>query len=760
MFRRIRTRLAVLYAGLFAVALALVSIALYVVLATTAERQVRGELVASATVFDRLWTMRSRELGNAAGVLARDFGFREAVATGDPGTVESALDNLKARLGLRTAFIVNYDGSVTGTRDPRLRREAARLWTPLDAGETSGVAALDGVPHHIVAAPILSPTLTGWVVFATPLGPSEMQSLERLSAIPIEASVVQGGRGRGWGDGAVDAFVRSHLGDNEPAELKDGAGVSVALAKPLHSLDPGRPAALLLRYPVALAMAPYRPLQAAMALTGLAGLILLLFGSWRLSLSITRPISLLDRAARRMEAGETVEVTVETADEIGRLARSFNAMAAGIAERERRITELAFTDSLTGLPNRAFFRQHLALELRQRSAAPLVLFCLDLDSFHAVNDALGHAVGDALLRAAAERLRAGADGAFVARLGADGFAVVARGGADPALRARRLASLFAQPFELDGRSLSVSASLGVAVAEEGDDPDGLLNEAELALAQAKQEGRGAIGFFESEMNARAQARHRLEEDLAQALGRGEFELFFQPLVELEGGVIAGFEALLRWNHPERGRIGPAEFVPVAEETGVIVPVGAWVVEEACRRAAGWPGEVRVAVNVSSVQLRKSGFQAVVVRALAASGLDPHRLELEITESLFLESSEEILQTLHALRTLGVRVALDDFGTGYSSLAYLQSFPFDKIKIDRAFVEPLGRRHGARAIVAAIATLARSLGMETTAEGVEEEAQLEALRALGCTSVQGFLFSRPVDAAAAAALLATGVRAAA
>jgi len=751
MFRRIRTRLAVLYAGLFAVALAFVAIALYAVIATTAERQVRSELGASATVFDRLWTMRSRELGNAAGVLARDFGFREAVATGDPRTVESALDNLKARLGLKVAFIVNYDGSVTGTRDEGLKREAAKLWTPLDAGETSGVARLGGVPHHVVAAPILSPTLSGWVVFATPLGPSEMNSLERLSAIPIAASVVQRAAGGGWASGPEDSFIRAHL-DGRPGELDSGAGVSVALVKPLHSLDPQRPAALLLRYPIALAMAPYRPLHIAMAATGLAGLLLLLLGSWRLSLSITRPISALDRAARRMEEGETVEVTVDTGDEIGRLAKSFNAMAAGIAERERRITELAFTDTLTGLPNRAFFRQHLALELAHADRARILLLCLDLDNFHAVNDALGHAAGDALLRAAAERLRSGAAGSLVARLGGDGFAIVVRAPADPAASARRFASLFAQPFELAGQSLAVTAGIGVAAGAVGLDADTLLKDAELALAQAKQEGRGAISFFETEMNARAQERHRLEADLGRALAQGELELFFQPIVALETGAIAAFEALLRWHHPERGLIAPADFIPIAEESGLIVPIGAWVAEEACRRAAAWPDPVRIAVNVSSVQFRKSGLESVVVRALAASGLAPHRLELEITESLFLESSEAVVSTLHALRGLGVRIALDDFGTGYSSLGYLQSFPFDKLKIDRTFVEPLAERHGASAIVAAIVGLGRSLGMEVTAEGVETEAQLDELRRHGCTSVQGFYFSRPVDAAAAAALL--------
>jgi diguanylate cyclase (GGDEF)-like protein len=752
-FRHLRTRLAVLYAGLFALALAFVAVALYFIVAETAQRQVRSELAASSTVFDRLWTMRSRELGNAAGVLARDFGFREAVATGDPRTIDSALDNLKARLGLRVAFIVHYDGSVAGVAEPRLRRDAAKLWTPLDAGEMSGVTSLAGVPSHVVAAPILTPTLSGWVVFATALGPEEMNALERLSAIPITARVLQKDRAGRWGPEPLDRFVRAAMATSEPGTLLDG-GASIALAKPLHAVAGQPPAVLLLRYPMARAMRPYLPLQIAMAATGLLGLLLVLLGSWRLSLSITRPISALDRAARRMEKGETVAVAVETADEIGRLAKSFNAMAAGIAERERRITELAFTDTLTSLPNRAFFRQHLSVELRQAAhrRGRVILLCLDLDNFHGVNDALGHAAGDTLLNKVAERLRAHADEALVARLGGDGFAMAtSREIPDPAVTVRRLMALLLQPFEIAGQSVAVSASIGVALGGEGTDADTLLKNAELALAQAKQEGRGGCAFFEAEMNERAQARHRLEKDLRRALPSGELELYFQPIVELETERIVCFEALLRWNHPERGQIGPTEFIPVAEETGLIVPIGIWVLEEACRKAASWPEDVRVAVNVSSVQFR-AGLQEVAIRALAASGLNPRRLEIEITESIFLESSEAILATLHSLRSLGIRIALDDFGTGYSSLSYLQSFPFDKIKIDRSFISQLLTRRGSSAIVQAIVALSKALGMETTAEGVELKEQVAELRRHGCSSVQGYFYGWPLDAAVTQALV--------
>jgi HAMP domain-containing protein len=331
MFARIRTRLAVLYAGLFALALGLVAIALYAVIATTSERQVRDELVASSTVFDRLLEFRTRELANAAGLLSRDYGFRAAVATGDPGTALSALDNLKARLGLRSAFIVGMDGQVTGLADPRLRADAAALWTALDAGRTSGIVRLGGMPAHVVAAPILAPNLVGWVVFVNELGPAQMHRLEQLSAIPINARVLLRGHGGGWtggersaDDNAIASFVDARIGDGAPARLDEEGGTAIALARPLQGLNDGESAALLIRYPLAEALAPYLPLQLAMALTGLLGLILVVFGSWRLSLTLTKPISALEQAAQRMEEGEAAEVKVETRDEIGRLAQSFN----------------------------------------------------------------------------------------------------------------------------------------------------------------------------------------------------------------------------------------------------------------------------------------------------------------------------------------------------------------------------------------------------------------------------------------------------
>jgi predicted signal transduction protein with EAL and GGDEF domain len=355
-----------------------------------------------------------------------------------------------------------------------------------------------------------------------------------------------------------------------------------------------------------------------------------------------------------------------------------------------------------------------------------------------------------LLVEAARRVQHAARGHFVARLGGDEFVVLQTVGDDRNVidrLARDILDNMAQPLTIDGNECIPSTSIGIAIApDDGSDGGTLLRNADLALYRAKEAGRGTYAFFEESLNERAQERRQLESDLRLAVDRGEFELHYQPLFDLQDNRICSFEALIRWNHPKRGLISPADFVPIAEDTGLIVPIGAWVIREACAQAARWPEQIRIAVNVSPVQFHRGALHETILRALATSGLAPERLEVEITESVFLEGGEATLRLLHALRTLGIRIALDDFGTGYSSLSYLQSFPFDKLKIDRSFIQNLLTREGASAIVRAITELAHALNIETTAEGVEETAQLMELRAHGCSSVQGFLFAEPMTAA--------------
>jgi diguanylate cyclase (GGDEF)-like protein len=751
-FRTLKTRLATLYALLFAAALMVVAVVAQVMIWNHARASVTAELSTSATVYDRLWALRAQSLAASADVLARDFGFRAAVASGDAPTIESALQNLRGRAGVSAATVVGLDGgriaSVGGldvvTR--RLARAAA-------SGRRDAVTDADGSVYRLVITPIMAPTTIGWVVFAVRLDAREMRSLEKLSAIPVIATMLKR-HGDHWiGPGAVepsaavDALV---AGERTPTTIALSNGYAFAIAKPLAGLNGPPEAAILIRYPIDAAMAPYVPLQVGIALAGIMGLILVVLGSRRLATGIARPIAALDAAARALEEGTRTEVAVVGEDEIGRLAESFNRMSAGIVEREHRITHLAFHDALTGLPNRAAFRQALeqAIARVPKTGERVAVFCLDLDGFKAVNDTLGHPVGDALLRVVSELLSEVAGGAMVSRLGGDEFAVVLSGQFDddrPRTVAQAVLDAMREPLPVDERLIAAGASIGIAIGPgDGADAEMLLKNADLALYRAKQDGRGCFRFFEPALDEAARRRRQLELDLREALRCGQFALNFQPIYDLAANRIGGFEALLRWHHPTRGLVPPTEFIPVAEETGMIVGIGEWVMHEACRRARHWPEHVRVAVNVSPIQFRNSGFQAIVLQALARSGIAPQRLEIEITESVFLDGESGVLAILHRLREMGARVALDDFGTGYSSLSYLRSFPFDKIKIDRSFVTPIVDDPSAAAIVKVIIDLARALNMDTTAEGVEDEGQLSMLTSQGCGTIQGYLFSRPVS----------------
>jgi diguanylate cyclase (GGDEF)-like protein/PAS domain S-box-containing protein len=436
--------------------------------------------------------------------------------------------------------------------------------------------------------------------------------------------------------------------------------------------------------------------------------------------------------------------------------------AVDITERQRaeqRIAYMAHHDSLTGLPNRVRFRARMEESLkRSRRDEMVAALCLDLDNFKSVNDTLGHGVGDRLLQLVAERLTAQLrDNDTVARLGGDEFAILQTGIATPedaGALAARLVTAIGAPYEVDGHTVSVGLSIGIALSPtDGEDCDRLLKGADMALYRSKTEGRGTYCFFEAEMDARLQHRRRLETDLRAAIAADALDVHYQPLVTLSTGEISGFEALLRWHHPERGDVSPAEFIPVAEETGLITNLGHYVLRRACMDAMAWPEHVKVAVNLSPLQFRAGNLFQFVMGALSASGLAPHRLELEITETLLLEKSEQVLSTLHALRALGVRISMDDFGTGYSSLSYLRSFPFDKIKIDRSFVSNLDARPDSQAIVRAILSLGTSLGITITAEGVESEQDLACLRAEGCAEGQGFLFAKAQPREAANALVA-------
>jgi diguanylate cyclase (GGDEF)-like protein/PAS domain S-box-containing protein len=462
---------------------------------------------------------------------------------------------------------------------------------------------------------------------------------------------------------------------------------------------------------------------------------------------------------RNVAIGKTTRNTIETGK--GRVIQITNqplkngwlATHDDVTERQRaeeQIRHLAHYDALTDLPNRALFHERLRQELAQMTPErQLAVLYIDIDEFKSVNDSLGHMIGDELLKSVAVRLGACIESSdFVARLGGDEFAIVKTAVKDPADvadLATRVLETIRVPYDCQGHQVTSDASIGVAIApQHGTDLDQILKNADMAMYAAKSAGRRTWRFFEASMDAHVRARRELETDLRKAIADEALEVYYQPCLNLKNNKVTGCEALVRWRHPERGMISPAEFIPIAEETGLIDAIGEWVLTKACAEAATWPDAINVAVNVSPVQFRSGTLALKIVAALAASGLPADRLELEITEAVLIRDDDIALEILHQLRAIGVRIALDDFGTGYSSLSYLQRFPFDKIKIDRCFVNDLAEADGS-SIVQAVVNIAAARHMATTAEGVETERQQELLRGLGCTEMQGYLFSAPKPA---------------
>jgi diguanylate cyclase (GGDEF)-like protein len=460
---------------------------------------------------------------------------------------------------------------------------------------------------------------------------------------------------------------------------------------------------------------------------------------------------------RELPDGRTLEATFRPVP-----GRGWLVVINDITERRRaeaQIVHMAHHDALTGLPNRVLFHDRLENAVaRSRRGEQCSVMCLDLDHFKAVNDTLGHPVGDALLQAVTHRVQQHIrQSDLVARLGGDEFAIVQTGVDQPAnatVLATRLIEAVSAPYDILGHQVVVGVSIGIAVAPaDGEDPVAILKSADMALYGAKADGRGCYRFFEPEMDRAMQERRRLEIDLRRAVEESEFDLHYQPLMNLRAGTVSTLEALLRWNHPERGCVPPDRFVPLAEEIGLINRLGVWVLRRACQDAATWPDSVKVAVNVSAAQFASKTLVADVAAALAAANLPPDRLELEITESVMLEDAEAALVILRKLRSIGVGIAMDDFGTGYSSLSYLMRFPFTKVKIDRAFITGLGAGGDCEAIISAVTGLCETIGMTTVAEGVETREQLDLLRSGKCTEAQGFLFSAGRPASDVASMFA-------
>lgn len=752
-FKYLRTKLTLLYAALFGVTLILIAAAVFSAISGAAQRQVRGELTASGTVFDRVWSLRSEQLRQGAALLSRDFGFREAVATRDQATIVSAMENLRARMRVDLAFIVGVDGLVTAADTSRLAPRADDLTAALYASEApAGVFVLDGVPYQMIAAPVMSPDLIGWVVFAARLDQAEMSALERLAAIPLDASVAHRTRD-GWVSSEttdrrdlarLGAFIETATAARitAPRTLQTSSGEAIALVKPLPSLTGREAVDLVLSYPLSRALGPYQPLLAVIAGASLLGLLLVIYGSWTLAKSVTRPISALDEGARRLQRGEDAHVPVDSHDEIGRLAESFNIMATEIRERERRITHLAHHDAETGLPNRLALEEALDL-LRAPGDDGLFVAVLGIDRFAHVRGAIGYAPAAQVIQEVGERLAGLQPRGAVARLSTDVLALAFEAdslGAAEALMLHMLDDL-EQPLHIGGDAIDVALTVGLSPVAAGDAPGAAIERANIGFDQARA-ARRKIAAFDAETYGDPSSNLALMSGMLWAIRSGQIELHHQPKFDLRSRRVSAVEGLVRWRHPTRGLLRPDLFIPMAEETGHIRTLTDWVLKQAIEDQAllaRQGHEIEMSINISGRLLGDRDFADLVDR-LAPSAVG--QLCFEITETAVIDNPDLALELLDRFREAGVSISIDDFGTGLSSLAYLKQIRGQELKIDRSLIMDVTESQRDALIVRSTIDLAHSLGLKVTAEGVEKSEAFQLLAAMGCDAIQGYLIAKP------------------
>lgn len=729
-FRKLQTRLTVVYMGLFGLALILSAIAVVTAVTNSANRVVRDEMTAAGAVYGQLWTARSSQLRQGASVLAQDYGFREAVATNDEATVRSALDNLRARQGVDGALILGVDGYATTAGLALDDAALDRLFTGLESGRIeSGVLAIDGQAFQVVAAPVNAPVLIGWVIFAERLDAAQMRNLEQLSAIPLSAAVVLNRTTGATEDG--------------PVTVKTADGPSMRLDRPLPSFDAGAPAELVLTYPLKRAMRPYEALFWWLAAIGIAGLALLMTGTWALSRGLTRPISALDEAVHRLQRGDYTEAPVTSNDEIGRLAASFNAMVGDLKDREAKLTHMALHDQETGLPNR------LSLERQAGAHADAWVVLFGVDRFEVVRNAIGYDSMARLLSALGARLSALANGAPMARVGAGalGLVIVAEDEAEAVATALQLAEAAQAPLTINGAPVDIALTGGVA--GRGAASSGLaspVDRAAIAVDQARAARRMVTAFDETAYGDPGDNLSLISE-LMSALRDGEVTLAYQPKYDFRAERITGVEALMRWTHPRRGFVSPDLFIGMAEETGHIRPLTEWclhraIADQKALAAAGH--DLLVSVNLSGRLLSDETFADFALAEVASAGTS---LCFEITETAVMDNPELALRIIARFAEAGIAVSLDDYGAGLSSLTYLKQIRADELKIDKSFVLGLDQSSRDALLVKSTIDLAHSLGLKVTAEGVETPTALALLRGMGCDLAQGYLIGRPVPLAA-------------
>ncbi|WP_332679038.1 putative bifunctional diguanylate cyclase/phosphodiesterase [Brevundimonas sp.] len=736
-FRTLRTRLTVLYMGLFSLGLILSAIAVVTAVTSSARGMVRDEMASAGAVYSQLWDARSSQMREGAAAMARDPGLRAAIATEDAPAVRSALDDLRASGRVDGAMILGIDGqAVSAGLNPDAAAIDALLKGLGSGGLDGGVLTMEGQAFQVAAAPVAG--AAGWVVFAERLDAAQMRNLERLSAIPLSAAVV---------------LNPSQVSTGQPVTIETDKGESMQLAHALPSFDPGAKAALVLTYPLHRAMQPYETLFLWLTAIGAAGLALLMSGTWVLSRGLTRPITALDEAVHRVQQGEYVEAPVTSADEIGRLAGRFNAMVGDLKDREARLTHMALHDQETGLPNR------LSLERQASGHADAWVILFGVDRFEVVRSAIGYDSMGRLLAVLGARLSALADGAPIARVGAGalGLVIIASSKAEALEAAEHLAAAAQEPISVNGAPVDIALTAGVAGhGAAGSDLTSSVDRAAIALDQARTARRTAAAFDEVAYGDPA-GNLSLISELMTALADGEVSLAYQPKYDFRAGGVTGVEALMRWTHPRRGAVAPDLFIGMAEETGHIRPLTEWAIRRAIedqKTMAAAGHSLTVAVNISGRLLSDESFADFAVNEVATSGAT---LCFEITETAVMGNPEMALRIVDRFADAGISVSLDDYGSGLSSLTYLKRIRADELKIDKSFI--LGLDDSARdgLLVKSTIDLAHGLGLKVTAEGVETPTALALLQGMGCDMAQGYLIGRPVPIAALLERLAVPAR---
>ena len=762
MFQKLQSRITFLYATLFAIILVLVAQAVVPTVTANALNATKAELSAARTVFDRIWTLKSRELQDNADVLAHDFGFRAAVATQDAVTIDSALENLRVRRGIDQAFLVMADGRVLGAGAGSLSEATtATLFKALNESDhAAGVLDINGHPFQTISAPINAPQLIGWLVFATKLDRPQLQTLERLSAIPLEARLLQSGPDGHWKDvdradpreaSAIDQFVRSAVSGaaGAPAILEAPSGKAVALISPVASLGDGEKTVLLLHYPVDRAMAPYLPLLVSLAALGLGCIVLMVLGSWALARSITRPIALLEDGVSQLGRGERAEVSVATQDELGRLAQNFNNMSAAIIDREHRITEMALHDVETGLPNRAALETRIEDLWQAQGATGVVVMAVAIDRIEVLRNAIGYEMVARLVGELGRRITGLRPDVSCARVSTGRLGLAMAVDSDDAAEtfAAALLADLNGPLTLGDTTVDVVLTIGMAAAWNDDlfmASARLVEHANIAVDQAAA-ARARIAVFDAAAYGDPAQNLSLMSELNAARDNGELDLFYQPKYDLRSGCITGVEALCRWRHATRGPISPDLFIVMAEETGHIQPLTEWVLQRALSdqqalRAAGH--DLQIAVNLSGHVLGDRTFAEAALAAIRAADA---KLSFEITETAVIANPTEALAVVELFEQNNVPVSIDDYGSGLSSLAYLKQIRAQELKIDKAFVLAIDQNNRDRLLVKSTIDLAHGLGMKVVAEGVETAEAPSLLAGMGCDYAQGYHIARPMPA---------------